>query len=75
MWEYFPRYSELLSIFLGEMNNNRIVDYSAQFTKCSMKLIKNDRLLNTFVTLLFPKTCLYETYCVMKCLDLVKCYF
>jgi len=25
--------------------------------------------------LIFPKTCLYETYCVLKCLDLIRCYF
>lgn len=25
--------------------------------------------------LLFPKTCLYETYSVLKCLDLINCYF
>ncbi len=25
--------------------------------------------------LIFPKTCLYETYCVLKCLDLINCYF
>jgi len=25
--------------------------------------------------LLFPKTRLYETYSVLKCLDLIKCYF
>ena len=40
-----------------------------------MKLIKNEKLLNTFITLIFPKTCLYETYCVLKCLDLINCYF
>jgi hypothetical protein len=25
--------------------------------------------------LIFPKTCLYETYSVMKCLDMINCYF
>lgn len=40
-----------------------------------MKLIKNEKLLNTFMMLIFPKTCLYETYSVMKCLDMVGCYF
>jgi len=40
-----------------------------------MKLIKNEKLLNTFMMLIFPKTCLYETYSVLKCLDLIKCYF
>lgn len=57
------------------MNSNKIADFSSQFKKCSMKLISNEKLLNTFMMLLFPKTCLYETYCVMKCLDLVSCYF
>lgn len=57
------------------MNNSRIVDYSTQFQMCSAKLVANEKLLNTFMMLLFPKTCLYETYCVMKCLDLVRCYF
>lgn len=40
-----------------------------------MKLMKNEKLLNTFLMLIFPKTCLYETYGVIKCLELVKCYF
>ena len=40
-----------------------------------MKLMKNEKLLNTFMMLIFPKTCLFETYCVIKCLDLIKCYF
>jgi|JI9StandDraft_2_1071091.scaffolds.fasta_scaffold417913_1 hypothetical protein len=44
-------------------------------TSCNMKLIKNEKLLNTFMMLIFPKTCLYETYSVMKCLDLITCYF
>ena len=41
MWEYFPRYEDLLSIFFGEMNGSGILDYSAEMTKCNMKLIKN----------------------------------
>jgi hypothetical protein len=41
MWEYFPNYAELLSTFLGEMNRNKIVDYSNLFRLCSMKLISN----------------------------------
>lgn len=40
-----------------------------------MKLIKNEKLLNTFMMQIFPKTCLYELSSVMKCLDLIKCYF
>lgn len=28
MWEYFPRYPDLLSIFLGEMNDSAILDFS-----------------------------------------------
>lgn len=44
-------------------------------TRCNMKLIMNEKLLNTFMMLIFPKTCLYETYCVLKCLDLINCYF
>lgn len=59
MWEYFPNYAELLGTFLGEMNRNKIIDYSCSFRECSMKLISNEKLLNNFVMYLFPKTCLY----------------
>lgn len=42
MWEYFPRYADLLSIFLGEMNDSSgILDFPAEMTRCNMKLIKN----------------------------------
>lgn len=41
LWEYFPKYGELLSIFFGEINNSKIMDFSAEMTKCNMKLIKN----------------------------------
>lgn len=75
MWEYFPYYAQLLSTFLGEMNRNKIMDYSSLFKECSMKLISNEKLLNNFVMFLFPKTCLYETYCVIKCLELINSYF
>jgi len=57
------------------MNDSGILDYSSEMTKCNMKLIKNEKLLNTFMMLIFPKTCLYETYSVIKCLDLINCYF
>ena len=75
MWEYFPFYGELLRTFLGEMNQNKILDYSAKFHECSIKLISNEKLLNSFMLHLFPKTCLYETYCVIKCLELIDSYF
>jgi hypothetical protein len=75
MWEYFPNYAQLLRTFLGEMNRNKIMDYSSQFKECSIKLISNEKLLNNFVMHLFPKTCLYETYCVIKCLELINSYF
>ena len=32
----------------------------------------NEKLLNLFLLYLFPKTCLFERSCVMKCLDLIK---
>lgn len=51
------------------------MDYSILFRQCSMKLISNQKLLNNFVMFLFPKTCLYETYCVIKCLELIHSYF
>ena len=57
------------------MNNNKLMDYSNEMTKCNIKMIKNEKLLNTFMMLIFPKTHLYETYCVLKCLDLIECYF
>ena len=57
------------------MNRNKIVDFSNQFAKCSLKIISNELLLNNFMMLLFPKTCLYEIYCVLKCLDLIGSYF
>lgn len=75
MWEYFPYYAELLSAFLGEMNRNTIMDYSSLFRECSMRLISNEKLLNSFVMFLFPKTCLYEINCVIKCLELIHSYF
>lgn len=75
MWQYFPYYDQLLRTFLGEMNRNQIVDYSNLFRLCSIKLISNEKLLNNFVMFLFPKTCLYETNCVMKCLELIHSYF
>jgi hypothetical protein len=75
MWEYFPKYGDLLSIFFGEINKAAITDFSEEMTKCNVKLIKNVKLLNTFMMLIFPKTHLYEVYCVVKCLDLIQCYF
>lgn len=75
MWEYFPYYGEIIGSFLGEMSEGRITEYSPLFQECSIKLIRNEKLLNSFIMLLFPKTCLYETNCVMKCLDLVRCCF
>jgi hypothetical protein len=69
MWEFFPNYGMLLSSFLGEMNNSKISDFSLSFKNCSSKLILNEKLLNTFVMLLFPKTYLYEASCVLKCLS------
>ena len=57
------------------MNKNAILEYSPIFEECSLKMITNERLLNSFMTLLFAKTCLYQSYCVMKCLDLIKGYF
>lgn len=51
------------------------MDYSSQFKQCSVKLISNEKLLNSFVLFLFPKTCLYETHCVIKCLELINSYF
>lgn len=32
----------------------------------------NEKLLNIFMLYLFPKTCLFQRSCVMKCLDLIK---
>lgn len=75
MWEYFPNYGQLLSCFLGEMNNSKISDFSTLFKKCSSKLILNEKLLNTFVVQLFPKTYLFEISCVLKCLNLLESYF
>jgi hypothetical protein len=51
------------------------MDYSLLFRECSIKLISNEKLLNNFVMLLFPKTCLYETFCVLKCIELIYSYF
>jgi hypothetical protein len=41
MWEYFPRYGDLLSIFFGEMNDSGILNFSAEMTRCNMKMMKN----------------------------------
>lgn len=29
LWEYFPRYGELLSVFMGEMTSSKMVELSA----------------------------------------------
>lgn len=47
------------------------MDFSPEMTKCNMKLIKNEKLLTSFMMLIFPKTHLYETFCVIKCLNLI----
>ncbi len=57
------------------MNSSKISDFSTQFKLCSNKLVLNEKLLNTFVVQLFPKTYLLEISCVLKCLNLLESYF
>lgn len=57
------------------MTSSRLVEVSAEMRRCNMKLMRNEKLLSTFMMLIFPKTHLFETYCVIKCLNLLECYF
>lgn len=41
LWEYFPRYGELLAVFLGEMTGSRTVGLSVEMRRCSTRVMRN----------------------------------
>ena len=57
------------------MKNVELVDYTDRMEKALVSLLHNEKLLNTFVVILFKKTDINDSASVLKLLDYLELFF
>jgi hypothetical protein len=70
-----PGYNCLLHVFLVEMEQIKIHDFTYRFKKCCLKLLSNERLLNIFVVILLKKANINDHDAVEITLDMIDSFF
>jgi hypothetical protein len=74
-WKHFPGYNRILHAFLVEMKTENITDYTDRMQKACASLLNNEKLLNTFVVILFKKSDVNDPNSILKLLDLLEMFF
>jgi hypothetical protein len=57
------------------MKNKQLNDYSERMQRASVGLLNNERLLNTFVAILFKKADMNNPPSILKLLDFLEMFF
>lgn len=74
-WKHFPGYNRILHAFLVEMKNTDLVDFTDRFDKALTSLLHNEKLLNTFVVILYKKADTNESSSILKMLNYLELFF
>lgn len=71
-WRYFPGYNRLLRGYFVEMKTRDILEYPESMIEAGKRLMANENLLNTFVSILFNQANIYRPLTVIKALDFIS---
>ena len=74
-WQDLPGYPQLLRAILCEMKRRPIVDYPDSLVDATVSLLANEKLLNTFITVLFNKTNIFDSNTTLRTIELISRYF
>ena len=74
-WKHFPGYNRILHAFLVEMKNTDLVDFTDRFNKALTSLLNNEKLLNTFVVILYKKANTNDSSSILKMLNYLELFF
>jgi len=71
-WQDLPGYAVLIKAFLIELKSKDVRRYPAPLLNASYALLKNEKLLNVFIAIVYNKTRLYESSNVFAVFELIN---
>ena len=75
VWQDIPGYRIILKSILFEMKEREVSTYPDALIDSTVSLLANEKLLNSFVSIVFKKTNAYDTLSVVATLELVNKWF
>jgi len=70
-WKDVPGYKVIIKAILLEMKWRDVANYPDALLDATQSLLKNESLLNVFVTIVFRKTTPLNTFDVISCIEMV----
>ena len=74
-WKDVPGYSKIIKAILLEMKERDVYNYPESLKQATCALLANEKLVNSFVAIVFNKTHAYDNQSVNVCLELVASWF
>ena len=75
-WKDVPGYRPILKSILLELKEREDADmYPEALKDATCALLWNEKLINVFITIIFKKTYIYDTYAVNGALELIDRWF
>ena len=71
-WKYFPGYNKLIKCFLIELKKRSIMEYPSALKEASFSLLSNEKLLNSFVFIIYNKANIYQPLTVNKAIEYIN---
>jgi len=74
-WPDIPGYTTLIKSFLLDLKTKDVRRYPEAMVQASCSLLRNDKLLNTFVPIIYQKTRIYDSSNVFGVFELINKWF
>ena len=71
-WKYFPGYNKLIKCFLVELKKRPILEYPDALKEACYRLLSNEKLLNSFVLIVYGKADINRPLTVIKAIEFIN---